>query len=247
MLDAVTVVIPALNEEQSLPLVLADLPSVGQVIVVDNGSSDATAEVAARAGATVVFEPQRGYGAACLCGLAAIGAGIQRGQAPPQAVVFLDGDYSDHPELLPQLVEPILQDQADLILGSRLAGRREPGAMPPQSVFGNRLACFLMRRLFGAAYTDLGPFRAIRYQSLCELGMADRNYGWTIEMQIKAVRAGLRIGEVPVPYRRRVGRSKISGTIVGSVRAGGKILWTIARYGRPRLRPPAPPVRTQQK
>jgi len=246
MLDAVTVVIPALNEEQSLPLVLTDLPPVGQVIVVDNGSGDATAEVAARAGAAVVLEPQRGYGAACLRGLAAIAEGIRQGRTPPLVVVFLDADYSDHPELLPQLVEPILRDQADLMLGSRLAGRREPGAMPPQSVFGNRLACFLMRRLFGATYTDLGPFRAIRYQSLCELEMADRNYGWTIEMQIKAVRAGLRIGEVPVPYRRRIGRSKISGTLAGSVRAGGKILWTIARYGRPRLRRSAAPVRTQK-
>jgi hypothetical protein len=240
MFDAVTVIIPALNEEQSLPLVLADLPAVGQTIVVDNGSSDATADVAVRGGATVVREPQRGYGAACLRGLTAVGEGIRRGGAPPQVVVFLDADYSDHPELLPQLAEPILQDQADFVLGSRLTGRREPGAMPPQSVFGNRLACFLMRRLFGAAYTDLGPFRAIGYAPLCGLAMADRDYGWTIEMQIKAVRAGLRIREVPVPYRRRVGRSKISGTVAGSIRAGGKILWTVAKYGwqpAPRTRP----------
>ena len=246
MLDAVTVIIPALNEEPSLRLVLADLPPVGQVIVVDNGSSDATAEVAGRGGATVVSEPQRGYGAACLRGLAALAEGLRHGQAPPQVVVFLDADYSDHPELLPQLVEPILQDRADLVLGSRLAGRREPGAMPPQSVFGNRLACWLMRWLFGAKYTDLGPFRAIRYQSLCELGMADRNYGWTIEMQIKAIRAGLRIGELPVPYRRRVGRSKISGTVAGTVRAGGKILWTIAQYGWFRRRGTASTTRTQK-
>jgi len=244
MLDAVTVVIPALNEEQSLPLVLADLPPVGRVIVVDNGSGDATAQLAARAGATVVFEPQRGYGAACLRGLTAIATGIQQGRMPPLVVVFLDADYSDHPELLPQLVGPILRDQADLMLGSRLAGRREPGAMPLQSVFGNHLACFLMRWLFGATYTDLGPFRAIRYRSLCELEMADRGYGWTIEMQIKAVRAGLRIEEVPVSYRRRIGRSKISGTVAGSVRAGGKILWTIARYGWPRRRRHACHVRT---
>jgi glycosyltransferase involved in cell wall biosynthesis len=234
MLDTVTVIIPALNEEQSLPLVLADLPPVGQVIVVDNGSDDATAEAAARGGATVVAEPQRGYGAACLRGLAAIADRVRGGHSPPQVVVFLDADYSDHPELLPQLVEPILQGHAELVLGSRLLGRREPGAMPPQSVFGNQLACFLMRWLFGARYTDLGPFRAIAYPALCDLEMIDCNFGWTIEMQIKAVRAGLRIQEVPVPYRRRVGHSKISGTVAGSIRAGVKILWTIARYGWPR-------------
>lgn len=237
MFDAVTVIIPALNEERSLPLVLADLPAVGQRIVVDNGSSDATADVAIRGGATVVHEPQRGYGAACQRGLAAIAERIEQGGTPPRVVVFLDGDYSDHPELLPQLAEPILQDQAEFVLGSRLTGIRDPGAMPPQSVFGNRLACFLMRRLFGAAYTDLGPFRAIGYSPLCSLKMADRDYGWTIEMQIKAVRAGLRIREIPVPYRRRVGQSKISGTVAGSIRAGGKILWTVAKYGWQRTQP----------
>jgi glycosyltransferase involved in cell wall biosynthesis len=240
MFDAVTVIIPALNEEQSLPLVLADLPAVGQVIVVDNGSSDATAEVAARGGATVVFEAERGYGAACLRGLAAVRQRIDRGGIPPKVVVFLDADYSDHPELLPQLAAPILQDQTDFVLGSRLTGHREPGAMPPQSVFGNHLACFLMRRLFGAAYTDLGPFRAIGYLPLCGLQMSDRNFGWTIEMQIKAIRAGLRFREIPVPYRQRVGHSKISGTVTGSIRAGGKILWTVAKYTwlRPNLTPP---------
>ena len=240
MFDAVTVIIPALNEEQSLPLVLADLPAVGRTIVVDNGSSDATAEVAARCGATIASEPQRGYGAACLRGLAAVRERIEQGGIPPRVVVFLDADYSDHPELLPHLAAPILQDQADFVLGSRLTGHREPGAMPPQSVVGNRLACFLIRRLFGATYTDLGPFRAIGYEPLCGLQMSDRNYGWTIEMQIKAVRAGLRIREIPVPYRPRVGRSKISGTVAGSVRAGGKILWTVAKYTwqRPNLRQP---------
>lgn len=240
MFDAVTVIIPALNEEQSLPLVLADLPAVGQTIVVDNGSSDATAEVAARGGATVVSEPQRGYGAACLRGLAAVRQRIGQNGIPPQVVVFLDADYSDHPELLPHLAGPILRDEADFVLGSRLTGRREPGAMPPQSVFGNRLACFLMRRIFGAAYTDLGPFRAIGYLPLCRLQMADRNYGWTIEMQIKAVRGGLRIREIPVPYRPRVGHSKISGTVAGSLRAGWKILWTVAKFTwqRPNLTPP---------
>ncbi len=230
-LDTVTVVIPALNEERSLPLVLADLPPVGRVIVVDNGSQDRTAEVAARHGASVVQEPRRGYGAACLRGLEAIREFGQQGYPLPRVVVFVDADYSDHPDHLPDLVEPIFAGRADFVLGSRLLGQREPGAMPPQSVYGNRFACLLMRLLFGARYTDLGPFRAIDYGRLCDLEMTDRNFGWTIEMQIKAVRAGLRIEELPVPYRRRIGTSKISGTVGGTIRAGSKILYTIARYG----------------
>ncbi len=230
-LALVTVIIPALNEEESLPLVLGDLPAVGEVIVVDNGSTDMTAEVAERCGASVVRELRRGYGAACLRGLAAIRERIQNGKDAPKVVVFLDADYSDHPDLLPSLAEPVLSDDADFVLGSRLLGQREPGAMPPQSVFGNKLACFLMRFLFGIRYTDLGPFRAIEYSDLCDLNMADQDFGWTIEMQIKVARAGLRMREIPVPYRRRVGASKISGTVVGSVKAGTKILYTIARYG----------------
>jgi hypothetical protein len=230
-LDSVIVVIPALNEELSLPLVLGDLPPVRQVLVVDNGSDDATADVAARHGATVVDQPQRGYGAACLRGLDAIRQSIESGSPPPVIVGFVDADYSDYPDRLPQLIRPIAENRADFVLGSRLLGTREPGAMPPQSVYGNRLACFLMRILFGARFTDLGPFRAIRYDRLCELGMTDENFGWTIEMQIKATRGNLRIVEIPVPYRRRVGSSKISGTFSGTVRAGWKILYTIARYG----------------
>jgi len=230
-LSGVVVVIPALNEEASLPLVLRDLPAVGRVIVVDNGSSDRTADVAAAAGATVVQELQRGYGAACLKGLAAIEESSVDEGAAPRAVVFLDADYSDDPGSLPNLVRPILDGTADFVLGSRLTGRREPGAMPPQSVFGNRLACVLMRVLFGIRYTDLGPFRAIDYRRLRELGMTDRNFGWTVEMQIKAARRNLRICEIPVPYRRRIGESKISGTVWGSVRAGWKILYLIGKYG----------------
>jgi hypothetical protein len=224
-------VIPALDEAESLPLVLRDLPPVQRVIVVNNGSTDATAAVAFAQGATVVHEPQRGYGAACLRGLKAVEELVDAGEPPPRAVAFLDADYSDSPEWLPNLVEPIVDGRADLVLGSRLQGRREPGAMPAQSLFGNRLACLLMRCFFGVRYTDLGPFRAIDYQALCKLGMCDRNYGWTIEMQIKAARAGLRIEEVPVPYRRRIGKSKISGTFWGSVKAGTKILYMIAKYG----------------
>lgn len=227
---SIAVLIPALNEEASLPLVLRDLPreQVSDILVVDNGSQDRTAEVARAAGARVVWEPRRGYGAACLCGLADLAL---RPDGPPDAVVFLDADYSDHPEELPYLLQPILDDRFDLVLGSRLTGRREPGAMPPQSVWGNRLACFLMWLLFGAKYTDLGPFRAIRWTALERFGMVDRNYGWTVEMQIKATRLGLRVLEVPVSYRRRIGTSKISGTVRGTILAGYKILSLIAKYG----------------
>ena len=230
-LATVWVIIPALNEEESLPRVLGDLPPVGRTIVIDNGSTDRTAEVAVAAGAQVVQELQRGYGAACLRGLAEIEAAIGAGETAPRVVVFLDGDYSDYPERLPDLVSPILAGQAKFVLGSRLLGHREAGAMPPQSIWGNRLACFLMRLLFGARYTDLGPFRAIDYQSLKSLGMVDQNFGWTVEMQIKAARAGLRTMEVPVPYRCRIGQSKISGTLAGTIKAGYKILFIIARYG----------------
>jgi glycosyltransferase involved in cell wall biosynthesis len=230
-LQAVIVIVPALNEERSLPLVLRDLPPVGKVIVVDNGSTDATAKVAADANAIVVSEPARGYGAACLRGLAEIEQLVTAGEPQPLIVTFLDADYSDYPECLPALVTPIIEGRADFVLGSRMTGRREPGAMPPQSVFGNWLACHLIWLLFGTRYTDLGPFRAIRYESLKKLKMIDRNFGWTVEMQIKAIRAGLRIEEVPVPYRCRIGQSKISGTLVGSVKAGYKILYLIGKYG----------------
>ena len=230
-LTVVTVVIPAYNEEASLPLVLGDLPDVGRIIVVNNASTDATPTVASAGGAMVVDEPQRGYGAACLRGLAAIRQLVAAGEKPPEVVVFLDADYSDHADLLPELVGPIIAGEADFVLGSRLQGRREPGAMPPQSLYGNRLACSLMRLLFAARYTDLGPFRAIDYRALCALEMCDRNFGWTVEMQIKATRAGLRSVEIAVPYRRRVGQSKISGTLGGSIKAGAKILYTIAKYG----------------
>lgn len=227
----VYVIIPALNEEQSLPLVLSDLPAVEAVIVVDNGSTDRTAAVATAHGAIVVKEPVRGYGQACLRGLREAARLIHLSACDTdRLIVFVDADYSDFPEMLPRLVKPIMEGKADFVLGSRLLGVREPGAMPPQSVYGNRLACWLMRLLWGHRFTDLGPFRAIRHSALQRLGMSDRNFGWTIEMQIRAVWAGLRIQELPVPYRCRIGHSKISGTFSGTIRAGAKILYTIARY-----------------
>lgn len=216
------VVIPALDEERAIGLVVADIPSwVDTIVVADNGSSDATAATARAAGAQVVHEPERGYGAACLAALAVVG--------PVDVVVFLDGDRSDHAEDMADLVDPILAGRADLVLGSRVLGRREQGSLTPQQVFGNWLATTLVRLLWGARFTDLGPFRAIRHDALVRLGMTDRNYGWTVEMQIKAANLHLVCLEVPARYRRRIGVSKVSGTIKGSVMAGTKILTIIAR------------------
>lgn len=230
-LKQIVVVIPALNEAESLPGVLNDLPEVGEVIVVDNGSTDDTAEVACQAGATVLHEAQRGYGAACHRALVELRERSVSGQNNHHIVVFLDADHADDPTELEQLVRPILDERLDLVIGSRTLGPRERGALLPQARFGNWLACWLLRILLRFRYSDLGPFRAIRYASLRTLNMLDRGYGWTIEMQIKAVRTGLKVGEVPVSYRRRrTGRSKISGTLGGSVRAGMRILITIFRY-----------------
>lgn len=229
MSKAIDVVIPALNEERSLPLVLADLPRppVRRVVVADNGSSDATARVAREGGAEVVDATRRGYGSACLAGLDHV-----RRTGPPDIVVFVDADWSDHPEELPRLVAPILAGEADLVIGSRILGSREPGALLPQARAGNLIACGLIRLLYGHRFTDLGPFRAVRWDALERLGMSDPNFGWTAEMQVKALRKGLRCAEVPVSYRRRVGVSKITGTVTGTVRAGYKILWTVLRYSQ---------------
>ena len=222
----VLVVIPAFNEARSIGMVVGDLPpaDVDEVVVVNNASTDETEQNAKAAGATVLRENRLGYGWACL-------KGIEYARTRnPEILVFLDGDYSDHPEEIHSLLAPIKEGKADLVIGSRMRGTREAGAMLPQAIFGNSLACFLMKVLWGVRYTDLGPFRAIRFEKLLELDMQDKTYGWTIEMQIKAARLGLRITEVPVSYRKRVGVSKITGTLSGTLKASYKILWTIARY-----------------
>ena len=220
----ISVIIPVLDEEESLPLVLRDIPPglVDEVLVVDNGSTDRSAQVATAHGARVVPEPRRGYGSACLAGIAACQAsGI---------IVFLDGDYSDYPQDMPELLRPLLEGSADLVLGTRMVIPESRRALLPQARFGNRLAAFLMRCLFGIRCTDLGPFRAIRSDALNELGMRDRDFGWTVEMQLRAKFSGLRVVEVPVRYRRRVGVSKITGTFKGTILAGYKILKTIFSY-----------------
>ncbi len=222
----IDVIIPAFNEEASIGRVLADLPValLRHIIVADNGSTDRTAEMAAAAGAVVVTAPRRGYGSACRAGI----EHLARLDEAPHIVVFVDADYSDHPDELPQLVAP-LRGEADLVVGSRALGRRERGALMPQARFGNWLSTRLIRALYGVRMTDLGPFRAILWDRLLELEMTDPDFGWTVEMQVKAARAGLVYREVPVSYRKRIGTSKISGTVSGSVRAGWKILYTIFR------------------
>ena len=226
----VDVVIPARNEERSLPLVLAAIPRppVRRVVVCDNASSDGTARAAMAGGAEVVGESRPGYGGACLRALAHL-----RKHDPPDVVVFLDADFSDHPEELPRLLAPIAADTADLVIGSRILGERERGALLPQARVGNLVACWLIRLLYGHRYTDLGPFRAVAWPALERLGMRDPDFGWTAEMQVKALRHGLRVAEVPVSYRRRLGVSKITGTLSGTLRAGVKILWTVLRYSWP--------------
>jgi glycosyltransferase involved in cell wall biosynthesis len=217
-------IIPALDEEPVIGRTLDQVPRglYREIIVADNGSRDRTSVVARAHGATVVSEPERGYGAACLRAIAAL---------PPdvEAVVFMDADGSDDPAEAVLLLDPIYQGRADLVIGSRTLGKAEEGSLQPHQIFGNRLATWLIRIGFGYRYTDLGPFRAIRADALHQLGMRDRNYGWTIEMQIKALRHKLRVMEAPVSYRKRVGLSKISGNWRASIAAGFKIIWTVVR------------------
>ena len=221
----ISVIIPAFNEEMSLPKVIGDLPRsmIQEIIVVDNASTDNTAEVARQLDCTIVSELQRGYGRACLAGIGAL-------NPQTEVVVFIDGDRSDHGEQLERIVEPIVSRGYDFVIGSRVLGAREPGAMTPQAYYGNKFACFLMKLFWDTSYTDLGPFRAITFGALKQLRMSDQNFGWTIEMQIKAIENNLAITEVPVDYRRRIGKSKISGTLKGTILAGEKILRTIFRY-----------------
>lgn len=222
-------VIPALDEERALPLVLAELPAgwVERVVVCDNGSRDRTAEVARAAGATVVHEPRRGYGSACLRALRAL---REQPEGPPEVVVFLDADHSDYPEELPALLAPILAGEADLVIGSRALRPEARAALLPQARWGNLLAVTLIRWTWGARFSDLGPFRAVTWEALERARMRDPDFGWTVELQVRAAQLGLRAREVPVRYRARVGRSKITGTVSGTLRAGKKILGTIARF-----------------
>jgi glycosyltransferase involved in cell wall biosynthesis len=224
----VDVIIPAFNEENGVGEVVREIPRslVREIVVVNNASTDNTEVIARQAGATVLREPVPGYGRACLCGIAY----LKKLPQPPDIVVFLDADHSDYPEEISQLIEPIRDGGAALVIGSRALGQREQGSMTPQQVFGNWLATRLLSILYGANFTDLGPFRAIRFDKLLELNMQDKTYGWTVEMQLKAARAGMPYVEVPVRYRKRVGFSKISGTVKGTLLAGYKIITTILKY-----------------
>ena len=224
----IKVIIPALNEEHSIGLVTRDIPDslVEEIVVVDNGSTDNTAQVARSSGATVLSENKRGYGMACLTGIKYV---LSR-EPIPEIIVFIDADYSDHPEEMSFLVNPIIEQGYDMVIGSRALGNREKGSMTIPQVFGNWLATSLLRLFYKVRFTDLGPFRAIKTSSLQKLHMADQNFGWTVEMQLKAAKNKMKCMEIPVSYRRRIGQSKVSGTVKGTILAGYKILWTIFKY-----------------
>lgn len=222
----ISVVIPAYNEEKSIPLVINDIPKdwIDEVIVVSNNSSDNTDEVARNAGATVLRENRKGYGWACLLG---IEYAVSKGT---DIIVFLDGDYSDYPQQIPEVVAPIIEDDIDLVIGSRALGEKQKGSMTFPQIFGNWLATNMMRLFYQVKYTDLGPFRAIKVGKLHLLNMSDKTYGWTIEMQIKAAKHKMTYREVPVNYKNRIGKSKVSGTVRGTIMAGVKIIGAVFKY-----------------
>jgi glycosyltransferase involved in cell wall biosynthesis len=224
----VDIIIPAFNESLSIESVINDITQsfVRHVIVVSNGSTDQTEELAARAGAIALSEPRKGYGYACLAGM----RWAAKQDPPADIIVFMDGDYSDYASEMPDLIAPILRDEADLVIGSRALGNREKGSMTMPQVFGNWLATRMIHVIYGFRFTDLGPYRAMRYDALMTLGMSDKTYGWTVEMQVRALRKKLRCAEVAVNYRKRIGVSKVSGTVKGTVMAGYKIIATILRY-----------------
>lgn len=226
-MTVINVIIPAYNEADSIAHVIKEIPSiVSEVIVVDNNSTDETAAKAKKAGATVLKENRKGYGYACLAGIDY----IRQKSKPPDIIVFMDGDYSDYPEELSKVVAPIIASNLDMVIGARVASLREEGSMTPQQVFGNWLATFLMKLFFKAKFTDLGPFRAIKYDTLMALHMEDKTYGWTVEMQLKILKKRFTYTEVPVRYKKRIGVSKVSGTVKGSIFAGIKILGWIFKY-----------------
>ncbi len=226
-MEKTVVIIPALNEERSIGQVIGDIPRdlVTEIVVVNNGSTDSTARVASDCGATVIDEERRGYGQACLAGMNY----IKDSSYVPDIIVFLDADYSDYPQEIKDLVSPITEGGYDLVIGSRTIGERQRGALLPQAIVGNYMATRLIKLFYGVDFTDLGPFRAIRYDKLLSLDMRDETFGWTVEMQVKAAKKGFRCTEVPVSYRKRIGTSKITGTVAGSVMAGAKIIWVIFR------------------
>ncbi len=221
----IDVIIPVYNEADSISKVIAEIPAhlVRHIIVCNNGSTDGTADIALKAGAKVVHQPIKGYGNACLKGMEY----VSTLEILPDIIVFVDGDYSDYPEEMSLLIEPILKNEVDMVIGSRALGSMESGAMMPQQIFGNWLATTLIKFIYNYEFTDLGPFRSIRYDKLMSMEMADKTFGWTVEMQVKAAKMNMKTMEVPVRYRKRIGKSKVSGTVKGTILAGHKILWTI--------------------
>ncbi len=228
MTNKIAVIIPAFNEENGVGQVIQEIPRnlVFEIIVVNNASTDNTEEIAKQNGATVLREPISGYGRACLKGINYLNLSENK----PDIVVFLDADHSDYPEEISEMIKPILNNGVDLVIGSRALGNKEKGSMTPQQIFGNWLATRLLKIIYNVKFTDLGPFRAIKFTKLIELDMQDKTYGWTVEMQLKAAKMGFSCVEIPVRYRKRIGFSKISGTVKGTIMAGYKILYTIFKY-----------------